>query len=134
MSSLAAIETRLNELSKHEVVEQLARLKARGNAVLDKHKGSIKRIALVTASSAVSAGTGIALGLLELKQPTIPKTKVRIDVAGATVLSLLNATGVTEEMLPIVQSAADAMNGHGFGRMAEKFGVERLKITRRVPT
>jgi hypothetical protein len=132
--SAAAIASRLEELSKHEVVEQLARYKARGSAIIQKHKGAIKRVSLVTACSAVSMVTGVAFGLLELKQPTIPKTKIRIDVAGASLLSLANALGATDELLPIVQSAADAMNGHGWGRYGEKFGVERLKISRRIPT
>lgn len=130
--SAQAIAARLEEMSKHEVVQQLANLKARGQGALNKHKASIKRIGLVTAQGAVSTMTGVALGLIELKQPTIPKTKLRVDVTGALALSLLNASGVTEEMLPIFQSAADAMNGHGWGRMSEAF-FEKKGVVRTAP-
>lgn len=115
---------RLNELSKHELVQIAAQAKAHVHHFRHKHGGTIKRVGLIVAQSAVSTGVGIGFGLLELKAPRIPKTRIRFDSIGAVALSLVNATGVMEEFLPVAQSAADAMNGHAWGRYSEEFFVK----------
>lgn len=130
--SAAAIAEKLDELSKHELVQQLARAKSHVENFNKKHKGTIKRVTTVVACGAVAATTGVAAGLLELKAPLIPKTKFRWDIAASSLLGLINLSGVTEELQPFVQSASDSLSGHGWGRMAEKFGEKQgIKRTAR---
>jgi hypothetical protein len=127
--SVQAIAHKLDELSKHELVQKLARFENKRQAFVKEHGHTVKRILQVSLQSTLAATTGVALGLLELKLPHIPKTKVRFDTVVGGALALANMAGVTEEALPYVQSISDAMTGHGAGRMAEHFaethGVKR---------
>jgi hypothetical protein len=120
-ATVAHWREKLDTLSKHELVEMAAKAKAHVHHFKARHGGTIKRVGMLTAQSAVTTATGIALGALELKMPRIPKTRIRFDSVGAALLTLVNATGVMEEFLPISQSAADAMNGHAWGRYGEAF-------------
>lgn len=126
--SVAAIAEKLDELSKHELVQQLARAKSAHANFVKTHKGTIKRVATVAACTAVAAGSGAAAGLLELKMPLVPKTKLRIDLLVSGVLSLANVAGVAadEEVIGrVIQSSSDALGGHAWGRMAEKFALSK---------
>jgi hypothetical protein len=127
--SVQQLAHKLDELSKHELVQKLARLENKRQAFMKEHGHALKRALTVGIQTTLAAGTGAGLGLLELKMPHIPKTKVRWDTVVGGALSLLNVAGVTEEALPFVQSVSDAMTGHGFGRMSEHFaethGVKR---------
>lgn len=127
--TLAAITNRLEDLSKHELVSKLARAEAKRAAFMKEHGASIKRGFQVAACSTIAATAGVGCGLLELKAPHVPKTKVRWDGLVGVSLSLANLLGMTGEALPFVQSAADALTGHASGRMAEKFA-EAHGVTR----
>jgi len=120
-TTVAHWRAKMDELSKHELVELAAKAKAGVHKFKHEHGGTIKRVGMIAAQSTVASVTGVGLGFLELKMPRIPKTRVRVDSVGALLLTLVNATGVMEEMLPISQSCADAMNGHSFGRYGEAF-------------
>lgn len=119
--TVAAIANKLDELSKHELVQKLARLENRRQTFLKEHGAAINRFLQVGVQSTLAATTGAALGLLELKMPHIPKTKLRIDTVVGGALALANMAGATDGALPYVQSISDAMTGHGFGRMSEAF-------------
>lgn len=119
--SASSIAERLEEMSKSDLVQRLANIKARAQNVAKNNKTAIKRFGLVAAQYSVSAVTGVVLGLVETKMHSIPGTKIRFDALGAFALSGLNAAGVSEELLPVFQSSADAMNGHAWGRMGEAF-------------
>lgn len=127
--TLAAIQTRLEELSKHELVSKLARAEQKRAAFMKEHGAAIKRGFQVAVCSTIAATVGAGAGLLELKAPHIPKTKVRFDGMAGLGLSLANLLGMTGDALPYVQSAADALTGHATGRMAEKFA-EAHGVTR----
>jgi hypothetical protein len=115
---------RLDALSKHELVEIAAKAKAGVHHFKHKHGSTIKRVGMIFAQTTVATVVGAGFGLLELKMPRIPKTRIRFDSIGALVLSGVNATGVFEEMLPLAQSAADSMTGHASGRYSEEFFVK----------
>jgi hypothetical protein len=127
--SLQAITHKLDELSKHELVQKLARLENKRRNFMAEHGATIKRGLQVSVQSTVATATGVGFGLLELKSPHIPKTKVRIDTVIGGALALANLLGATGDALPYVQSMSDAATGHGWGRMAEAFaekhGVKR---------
>lgn len=127
--SLQALVHKFDELSKHELVQKVARLENKRQNFLKEHGAALKRGFYVGVQSTLASVTGAAFGVLELKQPHIPKTKLRIDTAVGAALALANLTGVTGEALPFVQSMSDAATGHSFGRMteafAEKHGVKR---------
>lgn len=127
--TVQAIAHKLDELSKHELVQKLARLENKRQAFMKEHGHTIKRVVQVTVQSTLAMGTGAALGLLELKAPHIPKTKVRIDTVVGGLLAMTNLAGVAEEAAPYVQSISDAMTGHGWGRMTEAFA-EKHGVTR----
>lgn len=111
----------MNDLSKHELVQLAAKAKAGMHKFKHEHGTWIKRVGIIFASSAVTTGVGVGLGFLELKMPRIPKTRVRLDSLGALALTAVNASGVMGEAMFVTQSAADAMNGHSFGRYGEEF-------------
>lgn len=129
--SSAAIAEKLDELSKHELVQQLARMKNAHANFVKEHKGAIKRAFTTVICGTVAAGAGVGAGLLELKMPTIPKTKFRTDIAASSLLALANVAGVTDELAPFVQSASDSLSGAGWSRLSEKF-FEKKGIKRRV--
>jgi hypothetical protein len=130
--SSAAIVDRLEEMSKSDLVRSLASYKSRAASLAKNHKEFFKRAGLVAGCSAVAATTGAMFGVLETKVHSIPKTKLRIDVTLGTVIALGNALGMADELLPVFQSSADAMIGHGFGRYAEALAV-RHGVTRSAP-
>lgn len=111
----------LQELPKSELVHKVLAHAHSARHLAQKHKGEMKRIGTHFAQSTTAAVAGIAAGGLQLKLRTIPKTKVRTDLVLATLLAGCNVFDVFDAGAPIVQSAADALTGHGMGRMAEEF-------------
>jgi hypothetical protein len=113
----------LTELPKSELVHRYLAKVHHVRHLATKHKAEAQRIGTHLVQSTTAAVVGFAAGGLELKLRTIPKTKIRTDLALAFLLSGANAFNVFEAGSVIAQSAADALTGHGMGR----FGEELLK-------
>jgi hypothetical protein len=120
----------LQELPKSELVHKVLAHATHARHLAVKHKGELKRIGTHVAQSTTAAVVGFAAGGLELKLRTIPKTKVRTDLALATLLAAANVFDVFDAGAPLAQSAADALTGHGMGRFGEAF-LQKHGVTRR---
>lgn len=109
----------LQELPKSELVHKVLAHASHARHLAVKHKGEMKRIGTHLVQSTTAAVVGLGCGGLELKLPHIPKTKVRTDLALASLLALANVFDVFDAGAPIAQSASDALTGHGMGRFGE---------------
>ena len=111
----------LQELPKSELVHKVLAHASSARHIAQKHKGELKRMGTHVAQSATATLFGIAAGGLQLKAKTLPKTKIRTDLFLASLLAAANVFDVFDGGAPLAQSAADALTGHGMGRMAEEF-------------
>lgn len=117
MPSLDALKT----MSKEELVQKAYASGRRALATFQKHEKMIKHVGMSLAGDAAATGTGLLCGGIQLKLPTIPKTRFRTDLAAAAALSLLNLSNVMGDATPIFQASAHAFTGHGMGRISEAF-------------
>lgn len=107
------------EMSKSELADRLVATAKRAHSVVQRNKVLIRRVGFVAAGSAVAAVTGLALGGIEIKMPTLPKTKIRSDLAYSAAVTAANLAGVFGDAGEIIQASAYAAEGHGFGRISE---------------
>lgn len=121
MTTVASLIERFDALPKHELVQIAARLKATHHHVKENYGKAIKRVVISAAQSSTAVVVGAGFGLLELKAPRIPKTRLRWDSLLGLAGTLTAMSGLAGEATPIVQSMADSATGHGSGRMSEKF-------------
>jgi|SRR6185369_7940700 len=111
----------LQELPKSELVQKVLGHATHARHLAAKHRGEIKRVGTHIAQSVTATVVGGVCGVLQVKLPTIPKTKFRTDLLLASGLALANVFDVFDAGAPLAQSAADALTGHGVGRFAEEF-------------
>jgi hypothetical protein len=111
----------IQEMSKSELVEKVLATGKRATALAHKHKATIRRVGIAFAGSATAAASGLICGAVEIKMPTLPKTKVRTDLAAAVAVTGLNAAGIfgDDGLAEVIQAGAYAAYGHGMGRIAE---------------
>jgi len=111
LAALANIPGHLHAKGKHELIKHVMNIR-NGMA---KHKATAKHAgATVIDGVAASAGGGTA-GVMAVKLPHLPKTKLRTDLVVGSVIGAAVAVGFFDELGRHVAAFAHGMLGYGTG-------------------
>ena len=109
--SLANAPAHLHAKGKHELIKHVMSIR---NG-MQKHKAVAKHAgATVIDGIAASAGGGTA-GVMAVKLPHLPKTKVRTDLVVGSAIGVAVAVGFFDELGRHVAAFAHGMLGYGTG-------------------
>jgi hypothetical protein len=110
-TALANVPAHLHQKGRHELIKHAMNIR---NA-MQKHKETAKHAgATMVDGIAASAGGGTA-GVLAVKLPHVPKTKVRTDLVVGGLLGVAVAVGFFDEVGRHVGAFAHGMLGYGTG-------------------
>ncbi len=109
--SLANVPSHLAAKGRHELIRHVMNIR---NG-LQKHKATAKHAGVTLVCSALASVGGATAGLLAVKLPHLPKTKVRSDLALGAVIGAATAAGLFDEHAPMVGAIAHGLLGYGTG-------------------
>jgi hypothetical protein len=101
----------LAEKSKTDLLKHVMSIK---NG-LTKHKEKAKHGFTTLAHAALASAGGGTAGVLAVKMPHIPKTKIRTDLAIGGLVGLAAAAGVLDEASALAGAFAQGLLGYGVG-------------------
>lgn len=119
MSSLALHQPHMRALaekSKHDLMRHVASIKSG----IQRHKAQAKHVGKTVVGAVLSSAGGAAAGVLSLKLPNIPKTKVRTDLVVGGLIAGAVAAGVFDEMSEQAGAVAQGMLGFATGDMTRQ--------------
>lgn len=106
----------LADKSKHDLMRHVASIK---NGI-QRHKAQAKHVGKTVIGAVLSSAGGASAGVLSLKLPTLPKTKVRTDLVLGGVIAGAVAAGVLEELSESASAFAQGMLGFATGDMTRQ--------------
>jgi hypothetical protein len=101
----------LAEKSKTDLLKHVMSIK---NG-LTRHKDKAKHGFTTLAHAALASVGGGAAGVLAVKMPHIPKTKVRTDLAVGGLVGIVAAAGLLDESSAMAAAFAQGLLGYGVG-------------------
>jgi hypothetical protein len=80
-----------------------------------KHKATAKHAGVTVVCGVLASVGGATAGLLAVKLPHVPKTKVRTDLALGAAIGAATAAGMFDEHAQMVAALAHGLLGYGTG-------------------
>lgn len=105
----------LAEKSKTDLMKHVMSIKSG----LTRHKEKAKHAGTTVLQGVLASAGGATAGVLAVKVPHLPKTKVRTDLAIGTVVGIVAAAGLLDETSPFAAAFAQGMLGYGVGDMTK---------------
>ena len=110
-TALAKAPAHLAAKGRHELIRHVMNIR---NG-LAKHKATAKHAGTTIVCGVLASAGGAAAGLLAVKMPHLPKTKVRTDLALGAAIGAATAVGLFDEHAPMVGALAHGLLGYGTG-------------------
>lgn len=99
------------EKSKHDIIKHVMSIK---NG-LARHKEKAKHAGTTVIQGVLASAGGAVAGVLAVKAPHVPRTKLRVDLVLGGILGGIAAAGVLDEQSANVAAVAQGLLGYGVG-------------------
>lgn len=111
LAALANVPGHLHQKGRHELIRHVMNIR-NGMA---KHKQTAKHAGATAVDGVAACAGGGTAGVMAVKLPRIPKTKLRTDLVVGSVIAAAVAVGFFDEVGRHVGAFANGMLGYGTG-------------------
>lgn len=115
-AALATAPAHLHQKGRHELIKHVMSIRSG----IAKHKAVAKHAGATIVAGVAAAAGGVTAGLMAVKLPHLPKTKIRTDLTVGALTAGAVAAGVFDEHGAAVGALAHGLIGYGMGDVTKQ--------------